>query len=381
MDFALDEEQKLLQSQIIAFCRRELNENVRERDSAQIFSRDLWRKCGEMGLAGLPVPRELGGVGLDAVTTAVALEAFGYGCRDGGLVFSVCAHLLACVVPIWKHGSEEQQRRFLPKLCDGTLIAVNAMTESEGGSDPFTMSTRAEPEAEGFRIRGTKVFASNGPVADLVLVYAKVKAQDGDGGVTGFIVDKAASGLRVGQTFEKMGTRTSKIGELIFDDVFVPMDRVLGGIGGGPVVFSESMDWERALLVATHLGAMQRLLDEAIEHARRRKTFGKLIGKYQAVSHRIVDMKVRLEAARLLTYKAASRLGQARDVQLDAAIAKLFTSESFVTSALDAIRVFGGYGYMQEYEVERTMRDAVGGVLYSGTSDMQRNIVASWLGL
>jgi alkylation response protein AidB-like acyl-CoA dehydrogenase len=381
MDFALDEEQELLQSQIIAFCRRELNENVRERDSAEIFSRDLWRKCGEMGLPGLPVPRELGGVGLDAVTTAVALEAFGYGCRDGGLVFSVCAHLLACVVPIWKHGSEEQQRRFLPKLCDGTLVAVNAMTESEGGSDPFAMSTRAEPEAEGFRIRGTKVFASNGPVADLVLVYAKVTARNGGGGVTGFVVDKAAPGVCVGQTFEKMGTRTSKISELIFDDVFVPMDRVLGGIGGGPVVFSESMDWERALLVATHLGAMQRLLDQAIEHARTRKTFGKLIGKYQAVSHRIVDMKVRLEAARLLTHKAASRLGQARDVQLDAAIAKLFTSESFVTSALDTIRVFGGYGYMREYEVERTLRDAVGGVLYSGTSDMQRNIVASWLGL
>jgi alkylation response protein AidB-like acyl-CoA dehydrogenase len=381
MDFALDEEQELLQSQIIAFCRRELNENVRERDSTEIFSRDLWRKCGEMGLPGLPVPRELGGVGLDAVTTAVALEAFGYGCRDGGLVFSVCAHLLACVVPIWKHGSEEQQRRFLPKLCDGTLVAVNAMTESEGGSDPFAMSTRAEPEAEGFRIRGTKVFASNGPVADLVLVYAKVTARNGGGGVTGFVVDKAAPGVGVGQTFEKMGTRTSKISELIFDDVFVPMDRVLGGVGGGPVVFSESMDWERALLVATHLGAMQRLLDQAIEHARTRKTFGKLIGKYQAVSHRIVDMKVRLEAARLLTHKAASRLGQARDVQLDAAIAKLFTSESFVTSALDTIRVFGGYGYMREYEVERTLRDAVGGVLYSGTSDMQRNIVASWLGL
>jgi alkylation response protein AidB-like acyl-CoA dehydrogenase len=381
MDFALDEEQKLLQSQVIAFCRRELNAGVRERDSAEIFSHDLWRKCGEMGLPGLPVPRELGGVGLDAVTTALALEAFGYGCRDGGLVFSVCAHLLACVVPIWKHGTQEQQRRFLPKLCDGTLVAVNAMTESEGGSDPFTMSTRAEAEAEGFRIHGTKIFASNAPVADLVLVYANVKARNGGDGVTGFLVDKTTPGLRVGQTFEKMGTRTSKIGELIFEDVFVPMDRVLGGVGGGQVVFSESMDWERALLGATHLGAMQRLLDEAIEHARRRKTFGKVIGKYQAVSHRIVDMKVRLEAARLLTHKAASRLGKARDVQLDAAIAKLFTSESFVTNALDTIRVFGGYGYMQEYEVERTMRDAVGGVLYSGTSDMQRNIVASWLGL
>lgn len=381
MNFALTEEQELLQTQIIAFCRKELNENVRERDRAGMFSRDLWKTCGDMGLTGLPVPRDFGGVGLDAVTTAVALEAFGRGCHDGGLVFSVCAHLLACVVPIWKHGSDEQRRRFLPDLCDGTLVAVNAMSEAAGGSDPFAMSTLAKPDADGFRIRGTKVFASNGPVADLVLVYAMVKTESGPSGVTGFIVDKAAAGLRVGQTFEKMGTRTSKIGELVFDDVFVSSECVLGGVGSGPVIFSDSMDWERALLVATHLGTMQRLLDGAIDYARTRKTFGKPIGKNQAVAHRIVDMKVRLEAARLLTYKAAARLGQARDVQLDAAIAKLFTSESFVISALDAIRVLGGYGYMQEYEVERTLRDAVGGLLYSGTSDMQKNIIASWLGL
>src|SRR5262249_10508471 len=291
--------------------------------------------------------------GLDPITTAVALEAFGYGCRDGGLIFSVCAHLLACVVPIWKHGSEEQKRHYLPTLCNGTLIAVNAMTEADSGSDPFTMSTRAEPDGDGFRIRGTKTFASNGPVAGLALVYAVVNsADDGLGGITGFLVEKESAGFRVGQTFEKMGLRTSKIGELIFDDVWVPMNSVVGGIGAGAILFSESMDWERALLVATHLGTMERLLEEAIEYARTRKSFGKAIGKFQAVSHRIVDMKVRLDAARLLTYKAASRLGVSRDVQRDAAIAKLFASESLVTNALDTIRVFGGYGYMQEYDME-----------------------------
>jgi alkylation response protein AidB-like acyl-CoA dehydrogenase len=335
-----------------------------------------------MGLQGLPVPQEYGGVGLDPITTAVALEAFGYGCCDGGLVFSVCAHLLACVVPIWKHGSEEQKRRYLSRLCDGTLIAVNAMTEAESGSDPFAMSAKAERDGDGFRIHATKIFASNGPVADLALVYAAVTSTDKDrGGITAFLVDKEAPGFRVGQTFEKMGLRTSKIGELIFDDVWVPTDSMLGGVGGGPIVFQESMDWERALLVATHIGTMQRLLEDAIEYARTRKAFGKSIGKFQAVSHRIVDMKVRLDAAQLLTYKAASRLGISRDVQQDAAITKLFASESLVTNALDAIRVFGGYGYMQEYEMERVLRDAVGGVLYSGTSDMQRNIIASWLGL
>jgi alkylation response protein AidB-like acyl-CoA dehydrogenase len=173
-----------------------------------------------MGFQGLPVPQDYGGAGLDPVTTAVALEAFGYGCRDGGLVFSVCAHLLACVVPLWKHGSEDQKSRYLPKLCDGTLIAVNAMTEPDSGSDPFTMSTRAEPDGNGFRIRGTKIFASNGPVADLALVYALAGSNEtGGGGVTGFLVERGTPGFQVGQTFEKMGLRTSKIGELIFDDV------------------------------------------------------------------------------------------------------------------------------------------------------------------
>ncbi|MCI0468227.1 MAG: acyl-CoA dehydrogenase family protein [Beijerinckiaceae bacterium] len=381
MDFTLSPEQEHLRSQIVAFCKKELNDGVRERDRAQYFSHDLWLKCGRMGLQGLPVPHEYGGAALDPVTAAIALEAFGYGCRDGGLVFSVCAHLLACVVPIWKHGSEEQKRRYLPNLCDGTLIAVNAMTGQESGSDPFAMSARAEPDGDGFRIRGTKIFASNGPVAGLALVYVQVGSNDKGGGVTGFLVEKGTPGFHSGQTFEKMGLRTSKLGELIFDDVRVSKDAVLGGVGGGPVVFSESMDWERALLVAAHLGTMQRLLDEAIGHARTRKSFGKAIGKYQAVSHRIVDMKVRLDAAQLLTYRAASRLGVSRDVQRDAAIAKLFASESLITNALDTIRVFGGHGYMQDYDMERVLRDAVGGVLYSGTSDMQRNIIASWLGL
>jgi alkylation response protein AidB-like acyl-CoA dehydrogenase len=170
MNFTLREEQKLLRAQIIGFCEKELNKGVRERDREGTFPHDLWAKCGQMGFQGLPVPQDYGDAGLDTITTAVALEAFGYGCRDGGLVFSVCAHLLACVVPIWKHGSEEQKLRYLSKLCDGTLIAVNAMTEPNSGSDPFTMSTRAEPDGDDFRIRGTKIFASNGPVADLALV-------------------------------------------------------------------------------------------------------------------------------------------------------------------------------------------------------------------
>ncbi|MBA2670886.1 MAG: acyl-CoA dehydrogenase family protein [Gemmatimonadetes bacterium] len=382
MDFSLTEDQNVLREEIVRFARQELNEGIQERDREGRFPHELWLKCGEMGLQGLPVPEEYGGVGQDPLSTALALEALGYGCEDGGLVFALCAHLLACVVPIWMHGTEEQKRRYLPGLCDGSRIAVNAMTEPGSGSDAFAMSTRAERDGNGFRINGTKTFSSNGPVADLAVVYAVTDPEKGYfGGVTAFLVEKGTPGFHTGQRFEKMGLRTSPISELVFEDVYVSAAAVLGGIGAGATLFSQSMEWERVCIAATHIGTMQRLLEKAIGYARTRVAFGQPIGKFQAVSHRIVDMKVRLEAARLLTYKAASRLDQARDVAVDASMTKLFVSESLVQSALDTVQVFGGYGFMAEYDVERALRDAVGSTLYSGTSEIQRNIVAGWLGL
>lgn len=382
MDFSMTEEQKFLRKEIVRFARKELNEEVSERDREQIFPRDLWLKCGEMGLQGLPVPEKYGGSGLDALSTAIALEALGYGCHDGGLVFAICAHLLACVVPIWKFGSEEQKRRYLPDLCNGTLIAVNAMTEPSSGSDAFSMSTRAEPHGDGFRINGTKMFSSNGPVADLAVVFAATDPEKGyHGGITTFLVEKGTPGFHTGQRFEKMGLRTCWIGELVFEDVHVPTGAVLGGVGAGAVLFTHAMDWERTCLFASHIGTMERLLEKSIEYARTRTQFGQPIGKFQAVSHRIADMKVQLEAARLLTYKAAWRLNRTRNIPIDAAMAKLFVSESLVKTALDTVQIFGGYGYMVEYEVERALRDAVASTIYSGTSEMQRNIIARWLGL
>jgi alkylation response protein AidB-like acyl-CoA dehydrogenase len=306
----------------------------------------------------------------------------GYGCRDGGLVFALCAHLLACVVPVWKHGSETQHRRYLEALCRGRLVAVNAMTEPGTGSDPFAMRTRATREGDGYRINGTKTFSSNGPVADIALVYALTDAEKGyHGGVTAFLVEKGTPGFYPAQTFEKLGLRTCPIGELVLEDVWVPDDAVLGGVGGGATLFTQSMDWERTCLVACHVGTMQRLLEEVVRYARTRTQFGQPIGKFQAVSHRIADMKVRLEASRLLTFSAASRLDHGRSASLEASMTKLFVSESLLRSALDAVQVLGGYGVMVEYEVERALRDAVASTIYSGTSEMQRNIIARWLGL
>ncbi len=381
MDFAFTEEQQVLRDEIVRFARAELNGDIEARDREGVFPHELWKRCGEMKLQGLPVPEGLGGVGLDALSTAIALEALGYGCRDGGLVFAVCAHLLACVIPVWKHGSPEQHARYLPGLAGGGLIAVNGMTEPGSGSDAFAMSTRAEADGDGFRLHGTKTFSSNGPVADVAVVYAVTAPEKKLGRITAFLIEKDTPGFSSGQTFHKMGLHTCPIGELVFEDCHVGPETVIGGVGGGETIFAQSMEWERICLVAGHVGTMQRLLEQAVEHARTRQASGRPIGRFQAVSHRIADMKVRLEAARLLTYRAAWRLGRSRESALDASITKLFASEALVDSALDTVRILGGSGYMAEYEAERALRDAVGGVLYSGTSDVQRNIIARWLGL
>ncbi|NQX88523.1 MAG: acyl-CoA dehydrogenase family protein [Halioglobus sp.] len=382
MNFELSEEQNILRNSIIKFAESELNQDVQRRDHDHAFDRGLWKKCADIGVLGLPIPEKYGGSGVDPVTTAVSLEALGYGCKDGGLNFSICAHLLGCAIPIWKHGSDEQKDAFLPGLCDGSLISVNAMTEAETGSDSFAMNTRAEACEEGYRINGTKTFCSNGPVADLALVYAISDKEKGyHGGVTAFLVPKKSSGFNVGQTFDKMGLRTSPISELIFEDVVVPQEYVLGGIGGGSIVFADAMNWERALLVACHVGTMERLLDVTVEYARTRRQYDQTIGKFQAVSHRIADMKVRLEASRLLTYAAASGLEITRAVGRDAAIAKLYTSEALIQTTHDAVQIMGGYGFMTENDVERSLRDAVASTIYSGTSDVQRNIIARWLRL
>ena len=382
MDFTYSPEQQLLRKEIVAFARQALNAGVIERDRDQVFSRDLWKACGTMGLPGLPVPEDLGGSGLDPLSVAIALEAFGYGCTDHGLVFSLCAHIMSCVVSINKFGTEDQKRRFLPGLSDGTLVGVNAMTEPASGSDPFAMRTQATRHEGGWRVNGAKTFISNAPEAQVIVLFAVTDpVKRFHGGITAFLLEQPTTGVSAGRKIEKMGLRTSPFGELAFDDVWVPDEAVLGGVGAGAGVFTHSMDWERTCLFASHVGQMQRLMERAIDYARTREVGGKPIGKFQAVSHKIADMKVRLEAARLLTYQAASRLEKTRGVSLDASITKLFVSEALVETAADVVQILGGYGYTVEYEAERALRDAYGAKLYSGTSEVQRNIIAAWLGL
>lgn len=382
MDFDINPEQRALRDQIIDFARRELNDGAVDRDRNETFPEALWRKCGALGLQGLPVPQKLGGEGLDPLSTAIALEALGYGCRDGGLVFSICAHMLACVVPVLEHGSDEQKRRYLPGLCKGASIAVCAMTESSSGSDAFAISTRARPDGEGFRITGTKVLGTNAPVADLALVYAVTDGGTAPReGITAFLVKTDAPGVRRAQKFEKMGLRSSMLGELVLEDVYVPGEDVVGAAGSGAVIFSDAMQWERVGIAASQVGTMQHLLEKATDYARTRSSGGRTIGKYQAVSHKIADMKIRLEASRLLTYRSAALIGRTRRNMLDASIAKVFVSDALVKTALDTVQVLGGHGYLTENEAERALRDAIGSRLYCGTNEILRNLIAEWLGL
>ena len=382
MDFNLSEEQEILRDEIINFARHELNDGIIERDRNQTFPRDLWLKCGEMGLQGLPVPEAFGGAGLDPLSTAISLDALGYGCEDGGLSFSICAHLLACVIPIIYHGTEAQKQKYLPHLSNGSLIAVNAMSEPGSGSDAYNMKTRAVREGDGYRINGTKIWSTNGPVADLAVLYAVTDPQKGYyGGTSVFLVERETPGFSPGQKFEKMGLRTSPIGEIVIEDMWVPESTLVGGEGAGTAIFTQSMEWERVCIGAKHCGTMQRLMEKSIAYAKERTAFGKPIGTYQAVANKIVDMKVRLDACRLLAYQAATRLDKARDVAIDASMTKIFVSEALVQTALDTVQIFGGNGFTTDYEVERSLRDSIGGKIYSGTNEIQRNILAKWLGL
>ena len=382
MDFAFSDEQKLLRDNIVQFARRELNDNVIERDRNHVFSRELWQKCAGMGLMGLPVPEAYGGSESDALTCAIGLEALGYGCSDGGLVFSLSAHLLACVLPIMTHGSEEQKQRYLPGLVDGSLVGMHAITEPGAGSDSFAMRTSAVGDGNDWVLNGTKTFISNAPEGDVCVLFAVTDSAKGyHGGMTGFIIDRGTPGFSFGQKFEKMGLRTSPVGELVLQDVRLPSSAVLGTVGGGSAVFGTAMDWERILLVAAHVGTMERLLETSVKYARTRKQFGQAIGKFQAVAHKLADMKMHVEAAKALLYQSAWRLSNHRSASLDASIVKLFISESLVKAAIDSVQIHGGNGFMVEFEVERALRDAIGSTLYSGTSEMQRNIIARWLGL
>jgi alkylation response protein AidB-like acyl-CoA dehydrogenase len=345
------------------------------------LTRETWRRCGELGLLGLCIPEAYGGGCRSALDTAHVVEAFGRACPDTGLVFAAAAHLFACAVPVAAFGGEKLKRRLLPEMCDGTLVATNAMTEDGAGSDVSAISARAVRQGGHYVLSGEKSWASNAPVADVIITYAVTDPAAGFLGTSAFAVERSTPGVFVSEPFGKMGLSTCPAGSVRFTECRVPAYCLLGGEGQGGTVFQHSMAWERACLFAGYVGLMDRLLDRCVAHANERHQFGRRIASFQAVSHRIADMKLRLEAARLLLYRACARLDRGDLSPIDVAMSKLAVSEAVVQASLDAVQIFGARGYIASEGIESALRDSVPAALFSGTSEIQRELIAKGLGL
>ncbi|NNF64652.1 MAG: acyl-CoA dehydrogenase [Acidimicrobiia bacterium] len=383
MDFAWNDEQIEIRKRIIDFARTELSHDVAERDQAGEFGRDAWKRCADFGIQSMSVPAEYNTTGenTDLLTGVLAMEAIGYGYPDNGLAFALAAQMWTVQLPIVHYGTEEQKQRYLPAMCAGTLIGAHAVTEPESGSDHLALTTTAAKVDGGYRLTGSKRYISLAPVADVALVFATLDPEKGRWGLTAFLVDLPSDGVTVSEPRNKMGLRTVPMGDLEFEDCFVPEANRLGPEGAGASMSGSSLNIERTFILANQVGAMERQLEHAIEYAKTRRQFDKPIGKFQSVSNRIADMRLNLETAQLLLYKVAWMLDQGDSVTVESALLKLHLSEAFIATSLDAIRTLGGAGYMAENTVERDMRDAVGGVLYAGTSDIQRVVIARMLGL
>ena len=329
----------------------------------------------------MPVPKEFGGSGRDLMTSLLGMEAIGYGSDDNGLVLGLNAHMWTVALPLVSFASDEIKKRVLPGMSDGSLIGAHALTEDTAGSDAFAMKTHAKPVKGGYKLNGTKSLVTLGPVADLFFVFATTRPDRGMWGVTALLVESDREGITVGEPIGKMGMRSVPLSRVTFQDCFVPESNRVGPEGAGGRILTKVLEWDHTFLLGSHVGAIERVLENTIAFAKDRSQFGQPISKFQSVSHRIADIKVRLETARWVVYRAAWLLDQGESAALESAIAKLVVSESFLEATIDSVRTYGGRGYLTEYGVEQQIRDAVGGLLYAGTSDIQRNLVARLMGL
>ncbi len=350
-------------------------------DAAGRFPHDKWKLVQRTDLFRIPFEERWGGLGQDLLTTMYLLEGLGYVSRDGGLNFSVSTHIVSAGVPTQRFGSEALKARILPAICDGDRIGAHAITEPGSGSDALAMRTSARRDGDHYVLNGSKTFVSNGSVADIFVVYARTHPDGGPLGITPFIVERGTPGFTTGTPIPKMGLRTSPLCELFFDDCRVPAANVVGRPGGGFLVLDHVMKWEILCSFVINLGEMEHRLEQVVAYAKDRCAFGSPIGSFQAVSHRIADMKVGVETTRKWLYDTAVKFAAGESITTDLAITKLVTSEQNVASAMAAVQILGGNGYMAEYGVEKDLRNAVAGTIYSGTSEIQRTRIASGLGL
>jgi alkylation response protein AidB-like acyl-CoA dehydrogenase len=365
--------------QLSDFASKKLAYPVEDLDRKGEFAREAWLACAAVGLHGLPVPERFGGQGSDILTTVLAFEALGYHCRDNGLLFSMQAQLWATTMTLLRFAPDEVQERALPGLCDGSVIGAHAMTEPRGGSDAFGLGTTARACDGGYVLDGLKSFVTNAPIADFVIVYATEDRGLGAAGVSAFLVPVDTPGLTVGPRLEKMGLRTSPTADLSFTDCFVPRSARIGARGGGALMFTRAMAYERAFILAAALGTLRRQIDDCVLFARQREQFGRPIIDFQAVSHTLADMSLRLKCGRLLLLDAADAADHRRLSDSDSSHVKLHLSEALVRSSLDTLQLHGGHGYMTAAGLELDVRDALASRLYSGTDQIQRQIIADGL--
>ncbi len=360
--------------------------NLAQRDRVRAdresdFAAEDWQRCADRGVLGVMVPESMGGQGLDLADALLTLEGLGHGCRDNGLSFAIGSQILSTQDALVRFGTDEQRERWLGPLLRGEIRGSFAMTEADSGSDAYSMASRAVRQSDGsYVLSGSKAHITLGPRCDVVIVFAVTRPEAGSFGVSTFVVPTDLAGVSRTENHEKMGMRTTPFGDLAFDDVRLPATALLGREGAGASIFNAILLVERSFVFATQLGAMQYQLERAGTYAQQREQGGQPIGRYQAVAHRLADIKLHHETARLFTYRAAIAHLTGDDVMMAAALAKIVASEAGITAAMEAALIHGATGYVSSYEVERDVRDAIGGAVYSGTTDIQKNIVARLLG-
>ena len=375
MAYQLNEEQRMIKAMVRDFAREEILPTAAERDRSGEFPAEILKKMGELGLMGMSVPPEYNGAGVDTVSYSVALQEVAYACASTAVVMSV--HNSVACGPIYLYGSEYLKETYLKPLAAGTKLGSFALTEASAGSDPASQKSRAVREGDDYVINGTKMFITTGKNSDMTVVTAYTDRAKKHRGISAFVVEKGTPGFYVGKEEEKMGLRASDTVELIFEDCRVPARNLLGQEGDGFVIAMASLDGGRIGIASQSVGLAQACLDAAVTYAKERVQFNKPIAKFQGIRWMIADMATQLEAARLLTFNAAAMRDRGEDFSAAASMAKVFASEMANKVAYQALQIHGGYGYIQEFPLERYYRDVRVFTIYEGTSEIQRRVIAN----
>jgi hypothetical protein len=377
LDFTLSDDQQLLRKTVREFAEAEIAPHAREWDERQEFPRELFRKLGELGLMGVAWPAEYGGSGMTTLDYAIVIEELAR--VDAGVALSVAAHNSLCSGHIFLAGSEEHKRRYLTPLAKGEKVGCWGLTESSAGSDAGGTRTTAVRDGRGWVLNGSKTFITNGRLADVAVVMAVTDPARGKKGISAFVVERGTPGFRAGKKEDKLGVRSSDTSELVFEDCRIPAENLLGEAGRGFLDSLRILDRGRIGIAAFSLGIAEASLEASVRYAKERRQFGHAIAEFQAVQFKIADMATRVDAARLLTWRAAFLRDSGKEHTAESSMAKLFASEAAVEIALDAVQIHGGYGYVKDYPVERYLRDSKLGTIGEGTSEVQRLVVARQL--